>query len=216
MLAPQRLQPVTREQCLGQTPQVLARIVEDHVNLAVWQRQMPLHIADFAALLLSLHEPCAETLCLELPDEDATPDLTGLVSGFRDLQGYEGFIADLQWLVSAFACLLGARRIGLRLRVLDKAMCPRFHVDHVPVRLITTYAGVGSEWLPEGAMDRRQLANSLAEPQETAFVQPLRSGDVALLKGEKWRGNEGFGLIHRSPQLKPGERRLILTLDWLA
>jgi len=46
-------------------------------------------------------------------------------------------------------------------------------------------------------------------------IQQLKRGDVALLKGEKWLGNEGFGLIHRSPHPAPGERRLLLTLDWL-
>lgn len=199
----------------GATPKMLARILEDDVNLAVWQRQLPLHIADFAELLLSLNEPLAEALCIELPNEDADPDLQGLAAGFRDLQGYEGFIADLQWLVSAFACLLGARRIGLRLRVLNKAMCPRFHVDHVPVRLITTYAGIGSQWLKEGVMDREQLGQANAEPHGMSQIQQLKRGDVALLKGEKWLGNEGFGLIHRSPQPVPGERRLLLTLDWL-
>jgi hypothetical protein len=95
-------------------------------------------------------------------------------------------------------------------------MCPRFHVDHVPVRLITTYAGVGSQWLMEGVMDRRRLAQPEAEPADASLIQQMRSGDVALLKGEKWQGNEGYGLIHRSPQLAPGERRLILSLDWLA
>lgn len=215
MLALKLQQNLTRLQHQGPAPEVLTRILEDDTNLAVWQRQLPLHIADFADLLLSLNEPLAESLCLELPDEEAEPDLTGLALGFRDLQGYEGFIADIGWLVSAFACLLGARRIGLRLRVLDKAMCPRFHVDHVPVRLITTYAGIGSQWLREGAMDRQQLGQANAEPQEAGQVQQLKSADVALLKGEKWHGNEGFGLIHRSPQLASGERRLMLTLDWL-
>nr|WP_305834598.1 DUF1826 domain-containing protein [Pseudomonas sp. A29(2023)] len=215
MLALKPLQSKTRHQVLGPAPQALASILEDEINLAVWQRQLPLHVAEFATLLLSLNEPCAEALSLELHDEDTEPDLTGLASGFRDLEGYEGFIADLKWLVSAFACLLGARRIGLRLRVLDKAMCPRFHVDHVPVRLITTYAGIGSEWLREGEMDRQQLGKPLAEPQEKSRIQQLLSGEVALLKGEKWHGNEGFGLIHRSPQPAPGERRLMLTLDWL-
>ncbi|WP_047304276.1 DUF1826 domain-containing protein [Pseudomonas fluorescens] len=215
MLAMKLLQDPTRSQHQGQTPKALSRILDDEINLAVWQRHMPLHIAEFARLLLSLNEPLAESLCLELADEDAEPDLSGLASGFRDLEGYEGFIADLKWLVSAFACLLGARRIGLRLRGLDKAMCPRFHVDHVPVRLITTYAGVGSEWLKEGAMDRGQLGQVNAEPMDTTQIQQLKSGEVALLKGEKWHGNEGFGLIHRSPQPAPGERRLILTLDWL-
>ncbi|MBS4088338.1 DUF1826 domain-containing protein [Pseudomonas rustica] len=213
MLALKLMQNRTRYQHQGSTPETLTKILQDDTNLAVWQRQLPLHISDFAQLLLSLNDPLAESLCLELPNEDAEPDLTGLASGFRDLEGYEGFIADLKWLVSAFACLLGAKRIGLRLRVLDKAMCPRFHVDHVPVRLITTYAGVGSQWLKEGTMDRQQLGQANAEPQ--AQIQQLNSGDVALLKGEKWHGNEGFGLIHRSPQPAAGERRLILTLDWL-
>jgi hypothetical protein len=213
MLALKLLQNRTRHQHQGPTPKALARILEDDTNLAVWQRQLPLHISDFAHLLLSLSEPLADSLCLELPDEDAEPDLTGVASGFRDLEGYEGFIADLKWLVSAFVCLLGAKRVGVRLRVLDKAMCPRFHVDHVPVRLITTYAGVGSQWLKEGAMDRSQLGQANAEPH--VQIQQLDSGDVALLKGEKWHGNEGFGLIHRSPQPAADQRRLILTLDWL-
>jgi hypothetical protein len=215
MLALEDQHLLTRHQHQGLSPQTLTRILEDGTNLAIWQRQLPLHIADFAQLVLSLNEPLAESLCLELPDEDAEPDLDGLASGLRDLQGYEGFMSDLKWLISAFACLLGARRIGVRLRVLDKAMCPRFHVDHVPVRLITTYAGVGSQWLEEGAMDRMRLGQANAEPQDAATIRQLDSGDVALVKGEKWHGNEGFGLIHRSPQPAPGERRLLLTLDWL-
>lgn len=83
------------------------------------------------------------------------------------------------------------------------------------MRLITTYAGVGSQWLREGAMDRRQLGRPEAEPSDPTLIQQVGCGEVALFKGEKWHGNEGFGLIHRSPQLAPGERRLILTLDWL-
>lgn len=203
-------------QVQGGTPQVLTHILEDATNLAVWQRQLPAHISDFAAMALSMDQSLAESLVLDLPQEESQPALNGLAAGFSDLQGYEGFIADVAWLVSAFACLLGARRVGLRLRALNKAMCPRFHVDHVPVRLISTYAGAGSQWLKEGAMDRRRLAQPEAEPSDPRVIQQLSSGDVALLKGEKWDGNEGFGLIHRSPKPPPGERRLILTLDWLA
>lgn len=216
MLAPRlKMRPIIY-QVQGEAPQALTRILDDGVNLVVWRRQLPAHIADFGRLLLSLNDPLAESLVLELPGDDTEPNLHGLASGFSDLEGYEGFIADVSWLVSAFACLLGAKRVGLRLRVLDKAMCPRFHVDHVPVRLITTYCGIGSQWLKEGVMDRRQLGNTEAEPQDDSLIEQIASGEVALLKGEKWHGNEGFGLIHRSPQLASGERRLILTLDWLS
>ena len=214
MLAPViQLRPVIR-QTRGETPLALADILDNGVNLALWQRQLPLHIAEFGALLVSLNEPLAESLVVELDSEEAEPNLLGLAAGCRDLEGYDGFIADVAWLVSAFACLLGAKRIGVRLRLLDKAMCPRFHVDHVPVRLITTYAGIGSQWLREGVMDRRQLSQADAEPSER--IEQIHCGEVALLKGEKWRGNEGYGLLHRSPALAANERRLILTLDWLA
>jgi hypothetical protein len=67
----------------------------------------------------------------------------------------KAFVADVTWLVAAYTCLVGARRVGLRLRVLDGAMCPRFHVDNVPLRLLTTYAGSGSQWLEESAIDRQ-------------------------------------------------------------
>jgi len=216
MLAPRlKARPLIR-QVQGDTPQVLSEVLQDGVNLAVWQRQLPVHIEDFGALLLSLNQPLAESMVLEMSDAEIEPDLRSLATGYTDLQGYTGFIADVSWLVSAYACLLGAKRIGLRLRVLDKAMCPRFHVDHVPVRLITTYAGVGSQWLREGAIDRVSLGQSHDDAQQPTEVQQVACGDVALLKGEKWTGNEGFGLVHRSPQLGRDKRRLILTLDWLA
>ena len=207
--------PLIHQAC-GQTPEVMTKILDENVNLALWQRQLPVHIVDFGALLLSLDEPLADAIVVEMPNEKTQPNLQGLASRFNDLEGYTGFIADVSWLVSAYACLLGAKRIGLRLRALDKAMCPRFHVDHVPVRLITTYAGIGSQWLEEGVMERSQLGHQQAEPTRAGFIQQVNAGEVALLKGEKWQGNEGAGLIHRSPALAPGERRLILTLDWLA
>ncbi|MBG8558445.1 DUF1826 domain-containing protein [Pseudomonas qingdaonensis] len=188
-------------QTVGESPQVLTEVLQDGVNLAVWQRQLPVHVADFAQVLLSLGQPLAESLTLELQPDDDAPALRGLAVAYADLQGYEGFICDVRWLVGAYACLLDARRVGLRLRALEGAMCPRFHVDHVPARLICTYAGPGSEWLT--APDAVQ-------------VEQLSTGDVAVLKGERWLGNEGQGLVHRSPAVPAGQRRLMLTLDWMA
>ena len=200
-------------QVFGETPRVLTEALYDGVNLAVWQRRLPAHIEDFARLLLSLNEPLAEAFTLTLDNDGQFPAFDNLRSACGDLAGYDGFIADLRWLIGAYACLLDARSVGVRLRVLERAMCPRFHVDHVPLRLITTYAGPASEWLEDGAVNRCRLAH---EEVDTAKIRQLACGDVALLKGEKWQGNEGAGLVHRSPALTHGERRLILTLDWLA
>lgn len=199
-------------QVFGQSPQVLAEILQDGVNLAAWQRRLPAQVEDFSTVLLSLDPLLADDRVIDV-DERHPPQLPGLLPGAADLQGYESFVADVAWLVAAYTCLLGARRIGLRLRVLEGAMCPRFHVDKVPLRLLTTYIGAGSEWLKEEAIDRGQLHT--AQPA-VDNIQRLQAGEVAILKGEKWLGNEGAGLVHRSPMTAPGERRLLLSLDWLA
>lgn len=44
-LAATRPQP---RQLFGDTPAVLAEALQDGVNLAVWQRRLPLHITGFA------------------------------------------------------------------------------------------------------------------------------------------------------------------------
>jgi len=192
------LKPVDIFQVFGDSPQVLTEVLQDGVNLAVWRRRLPAQLEDFAQLVISLGQPLADQRVIDV-DEQQMPALTGLLREAADLQGYESFVADVSWLVAAYTCLLGARRVGLRLRVLQGPMCPRFHVDHVPVRLLTSYAGPGSEWLKEGAVDN---------------IQCLQAGEVAVLKGEKWQGNEGAGLVHRSPSGRQG--RLLLSLDWLA
>ncbi|WP_339466892.1 DUF1826 domain-containing protein [Pseudomonas capeferrum] len=202
--------PVDIFQVSGDSPQVLTEVLQDNVNLAVWRRRMPAQLEDFAQLVVSLGQPLTDQRVIDV-DEQQAPALPGLLHETADLQGYESFVADVAWLVAAYTCLLGARRLGLRLRVLDAPMCPRFHVDHVPLRLLTSYAGPGSEWLQEGAIGRRELHQAMPAVDN---IQRLQAGDVAVLKGEKWQGNEGAGLVHRSPS--GHQRRLLLSLDWLA
>lgn len=202
--------PVDIFQVVGENSQVLTEVLQDGVNLAVWRRRLPAQLEDFAALVISLGQPLDDQRVIEV-DEQRPPILPDLLREAADLQGYDSFVADVTWLVAAYTCLVGARRVGLRLRVLNGPMCPRFHVDNVPLRLLTTYVGPGSEWLQEQASPRKELPTA-----ETSVdnVQHLQAGDVAVLKGEKWQGNEGAGLVHRSPSGKQG--RLLLSLDWLA
>lgn len=205
-----QLVPWPRQLC-GDDAEVLAEVLHDGINLAIWQRELNPELAGFAAALLARGTPLADSLSIELGDDDGDePELSGLAGECAELPGYAAFVADVAWLVRAYACLLEARRVGVRLRVLDKAMCPRFHVDRVPLRLVTTYAGPGSQWLAEGDLPRHRLADPSCAPDEVA-VRSMEPGHVALLKGERWEGNEHTAIVHRSA----GERRLLLTLDWL-
>ncbi|GAM59028.1 hypothetical protein JCM19231_3217 [Vibrio ishigakensis] len=131
-------------------------------------------------------------------------------------------VQDIELLVEMFSCLFELKKVGVRLTSLDVAMCPRFHVDHVPCRLVSTYHGVATEWLAHTDVDRTKLGHGskgLSDAQSGLYPNPdcvkqLSTGDVALLKGESWLGNTEGGLVHRSPGVPSGQQRLLLTLDF--
>ncbi|MGE4531306.1 MAG: DUF1826 domain-containing protein [Acidithiobacillus sp.] len=138
--------------------------------------------------------------------------------------GREAFAADLKYLVEVYGDLMGCPAVGLRLGVLCRAMCPRFHVDHTSIRLLCTYRGSGTEWLPDACADRGKLGprpnhigdeNSgvIINPDGIQHVPPLA---IALLKGSMWEGNAERGVIHRSPAVTPDVMpRVFLALDAL-
>ena len=43
----------------------------------------------------------------------------------------------------------------------------------------------------------------------------IDAGHVGFLKGESWDGNQGAGLVHRSPKVENGRQRLLMTLDFV-
>ena len=109
--------------------------------------------------------------------------------------------------------LLDCERVGVRLVTLSAPMCPRFHVDYVPCRMLITLSGVGTEWIPNSDVDWAVFADleTMAPPvQANRQTRQLATGHWSLLKGGAW--NERFaGVVHRSPH-GVGER-LLLSLD---
>lgn len=198
----------------------LARIYEDSVNLCLIQRPLPKEIETFVYAAL---EPKTR-IEISQPIDPLRFDFASIWPQASKIPGYEAWVADVAWLTEAFCELFELREAGLRLRTLDKAMCPRFHVDRVPARMICSYGGIGTEWLPEYALDRTQLGLGgcgLPDDQSGLITDPtairqMPAYAVGLMKGENWEGNEGHGFVHRSPTptaVQP--RRLLLTLDML-
>ena len=199
----------------GNDPKVLADIYREDVNIAIWQRAIGERLKEAVDDFLAAN-PQVEA-ALTVSRDSAHAEVTEATGGTAPTE-----LADnVAELVDMFCCLFGLKRAGLRLATLNRAMCPRFHVDRVPCRLITTYHGVATEWLPHQAVDRSKLgprSNGQSDLDSGLFakqsdIQRLTHGDVALLKGELWTGNEDAGLVHRSPALPAGENRLLLTLD---
>lgn len=139
-----------------------------------------------------------------------------------DLPGRHALVNDIAFLVAIYGDLLGCARVALRLEVVSRAMCPRFHVDRTGIRLLCTWRGPGTEWLEDACADRGKLghgANGLGDEHSGLILDAEGIGQVppyaiALLKGDLWQGNAGRGVIHRSPAVPTdGAPRVLLALD---
>ncbi len=198
-------------------PQIWTSLYEQDTHIAIWQRNNSGTIQKSIEALLAVNT--FSQLQFSCPTEDVAQKLA---LHMPDFENREVLLEDIALLSDMFACLFDQDAIGLRLRVIDTPMCPRFHIDQVPSRLVTTYAGPATEWVPNEFADRSKLGagnNGLSDEesgllQQPCHIQSMQTGDVALLKGGRWQGNEDKGLIHRSPKHSDGQKRLLLTLDF--
>ncbi|ALO45395.1 DUF1826 domain-containing protein [Pseudohongiella spirulinae] len=190
------------------TPAGLSAIYSEGINLAEWQRPSATAVRGFASELVR-HKPNF-SLCQILPADVDAEALAALIPDTNKTLKHAriAFLQDIRLLCDMYACLFDLQQIGLRMTVLNRAMCPKFHVDQVVCRLICTYFGAGTEWLPESAVNRAG-----PELQMATDIQCINEGHVALLKGEKWPGNAGRGIVHRSPAASASRPRLVMTLD---
>jgi len=197
-------------------PEIFTDIYQEETNIAIWQRALSAELNGSVSDFLSLNSSYQSAMTVT--PQSAYSCINESFGGSDQLKLSE----DIAELVGMFCCLFELERAGLRLTALDRAMCPRFHVDRVPCRLITTYQGAATEWIPHQFVDRSNLGPASNNPSDKQVSQSenpdnihqLNCGDVALLKGESWQGNENGGLVHRSPAIPAGENRLLLTLDF--
>ena len=89
--------------------------------------------------------------------------------------------------------------------------CRRYHIDNVPIRLLVTYAGQGTEWLPDNFADK--IAYKNGEPNEKIIKdisarQFIGEWDIAVFKG----GPEG--LLHRTPDSALNKNSILMRLDY--
>jgi hypothetical protein len=190
----------------GAEPEVLPGVLRPEVNLAVWHRTLP---EALTAGLRPMTDAAPFTAVVEDDPERAVDALAAKLPAAAPLD----LLLDIHRLALAFAAVAdtcGAVRI--RIEAITGPACHRWHADAVGLRLLCTYRGPGTEWLPlaGGAAVARSL-DPKALPCERSRIA---TGAAAILKGEGFPGNAGFGCIHRSPPAGPGERaRLLLCLD---
>ena len=115
--------------------------------------------------------------------------------------------------------------------------CPRWHLDHVPVRLIMSLVGPGCDYIPESIsphatnnvyVDRHALngldmddsvrANRIILPDDKGVVHS-KVGEAVILMGREWdtvgKASDGesgtlHAAAHKSPDLSPFEGRVFV------
>ena len=167
----------------------LVQIFEPEVQICTWRREID---PDIEAYLTSLNGS-DEVQRMEVLSSGMNPKLDCLAKEF----GRQSLIDDLSFLLEVMEELLGCNEVGMRFARLRHAMCPGWHFDRLGIRLVCTYQGPGTQWLDDQARDRGDL--SPRKITRDSYIQST-PGEVVLLKGFLWQGNDAFGAIHRSPR----------------
>lgn len=200
---------------LGRDAMDLSQIIEPEFNLAAWTRE-PNPVIE--AYLNRVFEHVGINLRTVYSLDTLSEEL---LAGLPEGEGKSAFVEDVHLLAEMLCCLFDCNSFGLRLTPMTQAMCPKFHVDNIQVRLVCTYIGKGTQWLPNSVVNREKLGKGSAGMEDhlsglypdNLIIPQLESFDVALLKGEAWHDEGGKGLVHRSCPMAEGEQRMLLTLD---
>ena len=188
-------------------PRILLSVHRPEVHLAIWHRRLPFTLcgyelrplmaaAPFTAIANAPPAAVSDRLAEALPapaPTDLLLDIADLALAFTMLDGHRG-------------------AVRVRLEALTHNGCSRWHADAIGLRLLCTYRGPGTEFLPleGGAAAARALP--IGAPHHA--MGRIATGAVAIMKGERHPGAAGQGCIHRSPAAGPGQRaRLLLCID---
>ena len=118
-------------------------------------------------------------------------------------------VADVAAQARRFADMTGTMHLALKLEVIHDNACRKLHHDYVAHRLVCTYRGPGTQWLPrahEAALgDEREIVPDHWLAPVSRFAAALFAG--VLLPGAR-------PILHRSPPIAgTGEVRLVLTIN---
>lgn len=204
-VANQIVQPVM----MADNPLVLSEIYQPGVDFAIWQRQLSDELEQNISSLLQQQKTFTFRVILRLEEVSDWLKAQWPASYYGALQ------ADVQKLVTMFADLFDQTHVGMRLELVDRTLCPLFHVDKVMARMVTTYHGPATEWLTEDNINRQALKVRQHEQvvRDPAGLQQASTGEVLLFKGQEWPQEDVKGIVHRSAQATAENRRLLLTLD---
>ena len=150
------------------------------------QRAQPLSDATLAAILAL--EPFSQRFAGPIAALDAH------LNDFPD-----DLTNDVSDLANRFADMMAINEVRLRIERVDTNACKKVHADYTDVRLITTYAGPGTDIALHG--------------KDGCCMDRVPTCWIGLFKGRTY-AQDHPPCFHRSPPVgDTGEKRLLLVID---
>jgi len=189
--------------------QSLIEFSESTLQLGIFERQQPEGSDTFFKSLMKKDFEIKGSVDLTNVRHDLRKLLIKIIDpSLRVNEFYNYWLSDMEEVCKTFCYMENTNSLSFWLGT--KRGCRRYHVDNVPKRLLVTYAGQGTEWIPNNAADRHAYeagepnSNIIRNKNELNFIDQW---SIAIFKG----GSDG--ILHRTPDSALNGPSILMRLD---
>ena len=121
---------------------------------------------------------------------------------------YKTWVSDMSEICQIFCDTLNSKSVSFCLGT--ERGCSRYHIDNVPMRLLVTYMGQGTEWLPNEIANRIAFEEGLPNEKivrDCSKIQHINTWNIAIFRGGS------SGLLHRTPDSALKNPSILMRLD---
>ena len=121
---------------------------------------------------------------------------------------YKTWVSDMSEICQIFCDTLNSKSVSFCLGT--ERGCSRYHIDNVQMRLLVTYMGQGTEWLPNEIANRAAFEEGLPNEKivkDSSKIKSIKTFNVAIFRGG------AAGLLHRTPDSALKNPSILLRLD---
>ena len=121
---------------------------------------------------------------------------------------YKTWVSDMSEICQIFCDTLNSKSVSFCLGT--ERGCSRYHIDNVPMRLLVTYMGQGTEWLPNEIANRIAFEEGLPNEKivtDYSKIQHINTWNIAIFRGGS------SGLLHRTPDSALKNPSILMRLD---
>ncbi|WMX12355.1 MULTISPECIES: DUF1826 domain-containing protein [unclassified Aureispira] len=193
---------------LGEDMTVLNNIHFQEVNIAIYQRKIQHLEAEIQHFLnQGIHlkaQGNSKKILEECRDYFASNGLP-----------QHHLLNDFSNLLNSFETTSKTKHFSVLFSTITTDLCSRFHADANKLRLLCTYHGPATLWLPIEAENRHEYYSGKDNEQIVSnpeLIQQANTGDVLVLKGTLYPNAQA--ILHKSPSIeKKKQKRLLLRID---